>query len=251
MRKESGDSEVIGYIDRWIEAVAKRTVGMLAKRAGMSEVTVRRVYQGESQPTFETVSPILAVVCSKKEQLDYLRRKFPEVMGHIETCLREDSTILADNAVEKYFGDVVAVRIIALTYANGNTTPEIIERILGDVGLKSANELVRDGVIREGYGQLLPMVEDGTLVPSPDGALEFARTLLKMFDADNIRTELAHISPQFDGFSEKGRAAIMDVMWNTAQAIFEIRKDKENLGDIPMYTVTAANVLDGRKGKKS
>lgn len=146
MNKEEKLATLIGYIERWLDENARRSLSMLSRYTGIPYPTLRRIVQKESEPSVETALYLLNFVASLQETLEYFGDNAP--IKSFYNKVTSGKEIVSDPSVIEKFLKKEACWVTILASTIG-ATEENVRSLLGSHGIAELNALIEEKFVYE------------------------------------------------------------------------------------------------------
>lgn len=233
------------HLRRYLDSNPTRTIPSVAKKGGLSEMTVRRIVQGESTATFETASAILKICATREESMAILRAEYPEMAAAIDHVWGKNDSYSVGTDVEllNALSTSLGCYIINLAACNGGVTREIIAEEYGSSGIKVLDGLLEKGILVEKKGAVKYIEADFSICNSAVLKSQ-VRHFIDAYDCDNPGHAL---TVQVESVSQEGFREVQKVLIEAANKIGEIRQSERFKGGIPFFFCAFLNRLYGVK----
>ena len=239
-------AEISDILGAYLGGHKSRSVGRLAKKASLSENTLRRLLNKEVEPSFDTVLRLLGVVVSQKDFGRIVTKYYPQLkyaMKAIVSGEKDSSQSILTKERAHLIYSRVAYHVFHLASTKNGTTREDIQRILGEQGLESLEQLLSHQLLNEEHGQISNPSKEFYISCTED-ALRMMQNSLEIFDTSLIGTDAAALSHQSESINIDGLRKLKELTYEYTTKISELKKDPQYEGDIPFYVTTALNVFD-------
>lgn len=214
------------------------SVSNLAKKSGLSEMTVRRIVQGESRPNFETVASILKVTAKREEMMSILRDEFPEMTNAIDRVWGNGETYSICNSVDltNALSSSLGCYIVNSASCKCGIKRTKIKSLYGTKGESTLNSLLEKGILVETDGIVRYPEEDFSVTG------DLISTQIRHFvDAYDAKNPSSARTVQVEGLNEEGIKEAQNALIECAKKIGDIRQDKKYLGNVPFFFCAFSN----------
>lgn len=215
------------------------SIAMLSKKSGLSEMTVRRIIQGENSASFETAVALLKVTAQQSEMMTILRADFPDLSQTIEKIWgpAEIYSPQTNTDLNKALSTSLGCYIINLAACKGGIKRETIAKLYGKCGTDVLEKLLSNELLIENGEKIKTPTEDFA-VSDFGTMLSQIRSLADLYNTKH-KTHVATI--QSDKLNSDGALAVQKAVIRCSTAIAEIRQDPKFHGDIALYFCAFAN----------
>lgn len=229
-------------MDSWLTE-AKRSQNMLARMAGTSQSTVRRVLQGEVAPEEGTAQRLARIVMKLADFEDFMDEMSPQTKSRNVTSNFPKQAKLLGEAL----GKVENVKIITLATGSDGTDAEEVIRKFGEGYISHFDDLCNSGVL-ELRGKRWFVAENDV----SDFSLELARTSLSAFISMGSRENDAIPGAAIawgscEAVTPKIASEIYSEILEFNTRIISKINSPESKGDILVVVGDIFNVIKGRE----
>lgn len=236
--------ELSALIDSWLAQRKNHSLPQLRLFSGLSYATVRRVYQKEGIPTFDTVVSLLGVVANHENSVDFLSRYFPDIGKKVDLSLLAPTA--ATSLAQLDFMSTTDLLVLSLAAVSGGVREEEITASAGELGMESLNKLMDCGSI-EFAGERYRTVENRILGPARQ--LEAISNLGAMFNYSRINSRGSLIRFKTMNLRKSAVLEVYKILYEANQAIPEISDNPRNQGEFLLGQGTISTFLKFPKGE--
>ena len=236
------------FID-YLNGKASRSMAAVSRRSGISENRVRRIVQGECNPSFETVMKMLDGITKPEEAREIIRSDFPEMLPFIDKLWLEE-TAVSGQSLNEYMSTEVGNYIITMaTMTSGVTRGQIVDEY-GKAGQRYLEELISNEHLIEKDGVVRYRSRNLTCSDAPTMLRRvriFAEYLNKYWGKKGSRAYI-----QAESLSAEGVSAYTKVIDDSWEQLRDIINNPKYHGDIPFFGCFFSSQVtkDNDKGEK-
>lgn len=156
--------------------------------------------------------------------------------------MKHDRVVLPECTDEINLYDENTFIILHLAGCDHGTNKKSVQKILGDSGVKTLNELLESGQITEQEGRIeLGNKEDFTY--SSKIMCQQIANIVKYFDPDHLGNNRNFISLVVQNVNKEALSEIQKIHEDAYQKIDQIIKNQKNWGDIPCFTFSCLDTF--------
>lgn len=241
LKKEQTD--FLKEIELWLSE-HNRTPTMLARKASVSETTIRRILQKEAQASLETKLNILRIISTPDKMKDILQIEHPDSVKAMEKFYEyAKSPIIPENCenfIKTYEGTIIYI----LATNETKTTREEIKHILGVKGEKMLDNMLNSEMLTE-KNSIIECKYRTTC--STDTVKSVCKNMLDSFDFSNVGKIPTALINETESVSPTAAKEINNIIFKAHKQISEILNDPKNRGTMPLFYVMAQNSLKEEK----
>lgn len=231
-------------IDAWLSVKGSRNLSLLARRAGVSYSTVRRIMQKENEPGMETALKIADVVMSRPERVRFAEVHAPSLARN----LAEVSYKTDDDSMLEFVSEAYAPLIVLASHATGTNHDEV-RYWFGEAMVRRFDELIDSGHLMRLNGNWKLDKEIGSV--SRTTAREFLSAFCRMAPEANDSVDHASVGHVgWESVNSETAIAIFHLAMNFVRDAVKLANDKANKGDVLVFFGSFFNVMKGVEGLK-
>ncbi|HYX39277.1 MAG TPA: helix-turn-helix transcriptional regulator [Oligoflexus sp.] len=229
-------------ISRWLDGRHTRSLQMLARLSSVSYSTVRRVAQGEVDPSQEVAIAIASIIMPEAELRDFVGSRWPALKRFVVNV----SYRTTEDDLARFLHSEEHLKVLVLaSYVHGVDEKDVVEAF-GQGLLPYFEDVVASGVLtRKG---------DKWILDQDVGSSSFAharRTLATFISMCSRKNdELKGASAAYVGWESLNKEAALklaDLEAKFCEDAFAIIGDKSNRGDVLVFFGTLFNILKGQE----
>ena len=231
----------------YLESHPRATLRSLAKRSGLSTMTVSRLVQGEVlKPSFEAAVALIGVVAKGDEVSDFLKLYFPETMQSVSKVYSENAGLLNHEDIEQVLTDPLTFTIFDLASMDAGITRSTIRAEFGNQGQKALDSLLLSGLLYEdSSGNVTFKNGLNHVAVCPQDVIARLKIRLEQFQFVNLGTKAARLAQISESLNLEGMEKIHEVLTECIEKIQDIRQDSSYKGKIPVYIGLFMNLVSG------
>jgi hypothetical protein len=231
-------------ISAWIAVAPNRNRGLLQKRTGVCEATLRRIhYREQKGVSLEIVLELAHVLYDTEDAIAFIKRHFP-VAGRWQEryfSKRDDVVTLGE-----YLRNPTYYKIFLLCDTKTGATIEEIKEELGAEGVRDLSKLVEIGLISYSNGYHKFASEGLTLVASHSVHCEMLQHMIRFYNPENAnKKSLCAEFVYSQGFNREAIEFLAPKIWELEETIKATIENPDYRGDIPWFIGLVQNVLRG------
>lgn len=224
------------------------SLNALAKRANVSEPTLRRITSSQSKlPPAPNIVLNLVSYIKKEKRLAVLLKKTEGVIGEF---LRENfSQFIFENETYQYDGDLnelFADKDMYLIYKLASNVVGVskteIRQILGEIGVIKLNKMVEQKVIISNNDDCFHSSNKNFSVDI-EIAKNFLPHLVQFFKPESVALGLNLMYSLSESLNEDAIKKIKEIQKEAVKSIHEIMSNQNFHGDIPYFSLTMSDTL--------
>jgi transcriptional regulator with XRE-family HTH domain len=234
-------------IRAYLDAHPRSTLRSIAKRSGLSTMTVSRLAQGEvAKPSFESTVALIGVIADRDDVSAFLAAHFPDTMDSVARVYKENASLLNHEDVEQFLADPLRFTVFDLASMDAGTSRAIIAEEFGKTGLKALESLLQSGILYEdGKGQISYANGLNYVAINANDIIRRLQIRLESFQVENLGTRAARLASISESLNEEGMHKIHQILTECIDKIQEIRQDRVYKGTIPVYLGLFMNLVMG------
>ena len=233
----------------WRESHSAMPLTWFAKRAGVSSSTLQRIFDGTTKlPDFATGRSIcLNALNSQIDAIDILKTLYPDKVNYLteESKSLKEVEKFSNHEVLNAYKDYYKWQLLCLSYISPVPLKKL-EEVGGQVYLKKAQELVKDGLLVNKDDQLTYSVSSGYVINGRilvDAIGYIARSLRDKLEREDVDQD-GYVFLGVEGFSVEGKAEVRRALAECAEKIEKIKQIKSNLGNLPAsFMMTLSDLI--------
>jgi|GEM_PF-4252501 len=222
---------------------------LLQRRSGVSTSSLRRILQGEQQPSFANAVKLLSIVAANhRESRAALQQMFPDIIESVGNIFSEaalegamEGQRLED--LQKHLLRTPHCQIIYLCANAVGVTLDEARKAYGVAGVEALRELLEDDLLIERQGRLR-LMSDNFNFSDVSVMKRVSVALMEEFDLRNIGTHRATIGHVSDAVNEDGLKEIQKATRECLKRLSSIRDDPRYRGCNVFYSVVATNTFN-------
>lgn len=241
--REALSKRIKGYL----ESHPRVTLRSLAKRSGLSTMTVSRLAQGEvMRPSLEAAVAIIGVVANQQEIAAFLHDYFPDTVARFERLTQENAVIMNHDELELILDNPVSFAIFDLASMHAGITRERIAQEFGNYGIKWLDAMLGAGTLyEESSGHIYHKKHCVNLALNANDILKKLRYRLELFQNANLGTRAARLANLSESLSREGMERIHEILSGAIERIQAVRTDPKMKGELPVYVGIIMNLVHG------
>jgi transcriptional regulator with XRE-family HTH domain len=241
--REALSQRIRGYLDTHPRA----TLRSLAKRSGLSTMTVSRLAQGEVlKPSLEAAVAIIGVVAEQQDVAAFLQRYFPETFARFEKISQETTVMMAHDELELILDNPVSFAIFDLASMHAGITRDRIASEFGKYGIQWLDAMIHAGTLyEEGNGSIYHKKHCANLALNASDVVKKLRYRLDLFQNANLGTRAARLANLSESLNREGMERVHEALSVALEKIQAIRKDPSLKGDLPVFVGLVMNLVHG------
>lgn len=234
-------------IRTYLDAHPRSTLRSIAKRSGLSTMTVSRLAQGEvAKPSFESTVALIGVIADRDDVSAFLAAHFPETMDSVARVYKENASLLNHEDFEQVLADPLKYTVFDLASMDAGTSRAIIADEFGKAGLKALEFLLQSGILYENNnGHISYRNGLNHVAVNAADIIAQLRIRLESFQLDNLGTPAARLAAISESLNEEGMQKVHQILTECIDKIQEIRQDRVYKGTIPVYLGLFMNLVTG------
>jgi transcriptional regulator with XRE-family HTH domain len=234
-------------IKTYLEAHPRATLRSLAKRSGLSTMTVSRLAQGEVlKPSLESAVALIGVVADQSETATFLQNFFPDTVARFEKLNKDNAVIMNHDELELILDNPVSFAIFDLASMHAGINRKRIHDEFGNYGIKLLEGMIHAGTLYEEMsGQIFHKKHCVNLALNAADVLTKLKYRLQLFNTANLGTRSARLANLSESLNQKGMERIHDILSQALERIQAVRSDPELKGDLPVFVGIMMNLVCG------
>ncbi len=214
----------------------------IAKNSGVNRYFLMKLLDESDSSTALDLSQVLLLAKfitqreSVREAIDSTSREVQEVLKRVFAVdyERPNYSVNLFQEVDLYNPDNYFVLVLS-TYSRG-TKREYVQKILGERGEKALSELLERGLIVSGADHRIRLAKGTDFACSLDIYKHHIPTYLRFFSPQRFNQSRNNLHVVSEGVNLQGLRKINQLHREFYKNLTEIVLDKENAGDIPMFS---------------
>ena len=226
------------------------SVNALAKRMDVSEPTLRRIVKGQlkTKPSLETLMKVLSYVGKTSALAHHIHAHPGPIARELKTCFptaaHSDFEMINNAKLEEALRDTTSFVLYNLACSDNGLHQEQIVALFGEVGLSSAEQLRKDGLLSEIEG--IYHASFKKWCSSPELSAKHIKSLANFIKPDRVKPE-SPLTPVFANLTGHIQAQAYKKILKIHQQAFrktvQILRDPKNSGDLPVFFLGAFDTL--------
>lgn len=229
-------------ISAWLAANPKRNKGVLQKRTGVSEPTLRRIHEREQKTvTLEVALELAHALFDTDEALTFIKKNFPVAGRWQEKLYSKKDDVVTWGELLK---DEITMNIILRCDTVSGASTEEIKEVLGTEGLRQLSRLVELGFIEHINGMHKCTSEGTVFFASHHVHLAMLMNMIKFYDPENANIRSAcRERVWYQGLNRSAVQLLSHKLADFEQTLAETLEDPNARGDIPWFFGMIQNVF--------
>jgi hypothetical protein len=234
-------------IQSWLDHSHRRNLRMLERLSGVPYSSLRRLYNGESSPSTESILPLAEVIFDRFKTMEILNTYYPKVTSFFKNTTMPEKLHKANEQIAEALLEPTYFLVWALCTLKGATETEL-EKLWGRKGINALHELYEsDYLIREGQTYRADD-QQGVSFSGPAFAKAHIKALLDEYDASNeLRGLGALTSYKLWPVSRSTLDELSDAHKEYVEKVSNILDRQTQEGPYLYYCVSFSNVINGKE----
>ncbi len=229
-------TELKDSVDRYLQESEKRSLSSLSRASGIPYTTVRRIAQGEGQPTYRSATCLLMITTDNDTEMvcGYLEKYFPDE-AKVFSLAQKNCHYDPEN-LGYLLEDELDCLIVDYVGTGTATYSKMIENF-GKFGQTRVDRLISKGVLFENGEKL--SLKNSNYFENPEKAIKTSQALANYFNLDSLGSEYSALANLSEGITLDGAKEIKKELSAFLTKTVQIMDN--NPGDIPVFLVTLMN----------
>jgi transcriptional regulator with XRE-family HTH domain len=234
-------------IKAYLETHPHATLRSLAKRSGLSTMTVSRLAQGEVlRPSLEGAVAIIGVVAEQQKVAAFLQQYFPDTVARFERLTKDSAVMMNHDELELILDNPVSFAIFDLASMHAGITRTMVEAEFGKYGVTWLDAMISAGTLyEETSGHIYHKKHSVNLALNAADVLTKLRYRLQLFQTANLGTKAARLANLSESLNRQGMEKIHEILSGAIERIQTVRADPKMKGDLPVFVGFMMNLVHG------
>lgn len=234
-------------IKAYLDAHPRVTLRSLAKRSGLSTMSVSRLAQGEiAKPSFESVLAIARVVLPAPSISEFLSTHYPETLHCVAQVCDREATVVSHDDCEQILKDPITFLVFDLASMHAGITRLQVAEEFGNSGTRSLDRLIQTGILYEdSKGHISFGSRRRYVTASVEDTIAQLKIRLDTFQSDNLGTPAARLAAISESLNADGLKKMHEVVTECIDKVQQIRHDDRYKGSLPVAIGMFMNLVTG------